>query len=102
VRGTLLLGEVKKSQRAKVKGQISKVGKAEECFCRAIEVARSQQAKSLELRAVIRLSRLWQTQGKKAEALQVLEDCYSWFTEGFETVDLQQAQGLLAELKPAE
>lgn len=79
-----------------------KIGKAEEYFCRAIKVARSQQAKSLELRAVIRLSRVWQMQGKKAEARQVLEECYGWFTEGFDTVDLQQAQGLLAELKPAE
>ena len=85
-----------------VKGQKSKVKKAEECFWQAIEIARSQQAKSLELRAVIRLSRVWQTQGKKAEARQVLEECYGWFTEGFDTVDLQAAQGLLVELKGAE
>ncbi len=48
---------------------------------------------------MIRLSRVWQTQGKKVEARQVLEECYGWFTEGFETVDLRQAQKLLAELK---
>ena len=99
VKGELVLEEMKTRQKSKVKGQMSKVGKAEECFCRAIEVARSQQAKSLELRAVMRLSRLWQMQGKRAEALQLLEECYSWFTEGFETVDLQQAQDLLAELQ---
>jgi predicted ATPase len=95
VRGEL---EVKKSQKSKIKGQMSKVKKAEECFLRAIEIARSQQAKSLELRAVIRLSRLWQRQGKKAEARRVLDECYGWFTEGFGTVDLRQAQDLLTEL----
>ena len=107
VKGELVLEEMKTSQKSKAcpeqgrrsKRQMSKVGKAEECFWQAIEVARSQQAKSLELRAVIRLSRLWQTQGKKAEARQVLEECYGWFTEGFGTVDLQQAQSLLVELK---
>ncbi len=95
--GELLLMEKKKSQRANVKGQMSKVKRAERCFCQAIDIARSQQAKSLELRAVLRLSRVWDEQGRKTDARQLLEDCYSWFTEGFDTVDLQQAQGLLAE-----
>ncbi len=107
VKGELVLEEMKTSQKSKAcpeqgrrsKRQMSKIGKAEECFWQAIEIARSQQAKSLELRAVIRLSRVWQTQGKKAEARQVLEECYGWFTEGFGTVDLQQAQSLLVELK---
>jgi predicted ATPase len=68
---------------------------AEECFWRAIEIARRQQAKTLELRAVMSLSRLWQRQGKKAEARQILAEVYSWFTEGFETQDLRDAKALL-------
>jgi predicted ATPase len=61
-------------------------------------VARHQSAKSLELRAVMSLSRLWQQQGKKAEAHQMLAEIYGWFTEGFETKDLQEAKALLEEL----
>jgi predicted ATPase len=70
----------------------------EVCFLKAIEVARSQQAKSWELRASTSLARLWQSQGKKAEAHQMLAEIYGWFTEGFETKDLQDAKALLAEL----
>jgi predicted ATPase len=70
---------------------------AEECFQKAIEVARRQQAKSLELRAVMSLSRLWQSQGKKEEARQMLAEIYGWFTEGFDTVDLKEAKVLLEE-----
>jgi predicted ATPase len=69
--------------------------KAEECFWKAIEIARKQQAKSLELRAVTSLSRLWQQQGKKDEARQLLAEIYNWFTEGFDTKDLQEAKALL-------
>ena len=65
---------------------------------KAIEVARRQQAKSLELRAVMSLSRLWQQQGKKDEAHQMLDEIYNWFTEGFDTKDLQEAKTLLGEL----
>ena len=65
---------------------------------KAIEVARRQQAKSLELRAVMSLSRLWQSQGKKEEARQMLAEIYGWFTEGFDTADLQEAKALLEEL----
>jgi predicted ATPase len=65
---------------------------------RAIEVARRQQAKSLELRAAMSLSRLWQQQGKKDEARQMLAEIYGWFTEGFDTADLQEARILLEEL----
>jgi predicted ATPase len=65
---------------------------------RAIEVARRQQAKSLELRAVVSLSRLWQRQGKKEEAHRMLAEIYGWFTEGFDTADLQEAKVLLEEL----
>jgi predicted ATPase len=71
---------------------------AEECFWKAIEIARGQQAKSLELRAVMSLSRLWQSQGKKVEAHRVLVEVYGWFTEGFDTKDLQEAKALLEEL----
>lgn len=73
-------------------------GEAEACFLKAIEVARRQQAKSLELRAVMSLSRLWQSQGKKKEAHGMLSEIYSWFTEGFDTKDLQEARVLLQEL----
>jgi class 3 adenylate cyclase/predicted ATPase len=71
---------------------------AEACFHEAIEIARKQQAKSLELRAVMSLSRLWQSQGKKEEAQQMLAEIYGWFTEGFDTKDLQEAKALLEEL----
>jgi predicted ATPase len=71
---------------------------AEECFHKAIDVARRQSAKSLELRAVMSLSRLWQQQGKKAEAREMLAEMYGWFTEGFDTKDLQEAKVLLEEL----
>jgi predicted ATPase len=71
---------------------------AESCFQQALAVARHQQAKSLELRAVMSLSRLWQRQGKRAEAHQLLAEIYGCFTEGFDTADLQEAKVLLAEL----
>jgi len=71
---------------------------AEECFLKALEIARQQQAKSLELRAAMSLSRLWQQQGKKDEARQLLAEVYGWFTEGFDTKDLQEAKVLLEEL----
>jgi class 3 adenylate cyclase/predicted ATPase len=68
---------------------------AEGYFLKAIEITRQQQAKSLELRAVMSLSRLWQQQGKKKEARQLLAEVYGWFTEGFDTKDLQEAKALL-------
>jgi predicted ATPase len=71
---------------------------AEACFQQAIAVARCQQAKSLELRASTSLARLWQQQGKKKEAHDLLSDIYGWFTEGFDTTDLQEAKALLDEL----
>ena len=61
-------------------------------------MARRQRAKSLELRAVMSLSRLWQQQGKCAEAHELLAPVYGWFTEGFDTADLQEAKALLEEL----
>jgi class 3 adenylate cyclase/predicted ATPase len=71
---------------------------AERYYVKAIEIARHQQAKSLELRAVMSLARLWQRQGKRDEARQLLAEIYGWFTEGFDTKDLQEAKALLAEL----
>ena len=73
-------------------------GEAEACFQKAIEIARRQQAKSLELRATMSLSRLWQQQGKKEEAHKLLSEIYTWFTEGFDTTDLQEAKVLLEAL----
>jgi predicted ATPase len=70
----------------------------ETCFQQAITIAQNQQAKSLELRAATSLARLWQQQGKRDEARQVLGDVYGWFTEGFDTPDLKDAKALLGEL----
>jgi class 3 adenylate cyclase/predicted ATPase len=71
---------------------------AERCFQNAIAVARRQRAKSWELRAAMSLARLWQQQGRRTEAHELLSDIYGWFTEGFDTKDLQEAKALLAEL----
>jgi predicted ATPase/class 3 adenylate cyclase len=71
---------------------------AEAWLQRALDVARRQHAKSLELRAALSLSRLWQQQGKRDEARQLLAPIYGWFTEGFDTADLQEAKALLQEL----
>ncbi|MDP6352635.1 MAG: hypothetical protein QF827_10440, partial [Alphaproteobacteria bacterium] len=65
---------------------------------RAIEIAQSQDAKSWELRAATSLARLWQAQGKTAEARDLLSPVYGWFTEGFDTADLKDAKALLDEL----
>jgi predicted ATPase len=100
----------KESQTAKGKRQKSKIetdprslmpdtqGEAEACFLKAIDIARKQQAKMWELRATVSLARLWQCQGKKEQARQMLGEIYGWFTEGFDTKDLQEAEALLAEL----
>jgi class 3 adenylate cyclase/predicted ATPase len=72
---------------------------AEACFHKALEIARSQQAKSLELRTATSLARLWQQQGKRQEAHDLLAPVYHWFTEGFDTADLQEAKALLDELE---
>ena len=64
----------------------------------ALDITRRQHAKSLELRAAMSLSRLWQQQGKQAEAHALLAPIYGWFTEGFDTADLQEAMALLQEL----
>jgi predicted ATPase len=71
---------------------------AEACFQQALAVARHQQAKSWELRAATSLARLWQRQGKRAEAHALLAPIYGWFTEGFDTADLLEAKALLEAL----
>ena len=109
LKGTLTLQQ--ESQKAKGKAQKSKVsnpksqilnpksqGEVEACFLKAIDIAQKQQAKSLELRATVSLARLWQQQGKQKEAHQMLSEVYGWFTEGFDTKDLQEAKALLEAL----
>jgi class 3 adenylate cyclase/predicted ATPase len=71
---------------------------AEACLHHALDVARHQQAKSMELRAAMSLARLWQQQGKRQEAHDLLAPVYGWFTEGFDTADLQEAKVLLEKL----
>jgi len=71
---------------------------AQSCFQHALDVARAQQARSLELRAATSLSRLWQQQGKRNDARQLLSAVYTWFTEGFDTTDVQEAKALLEAL----
>jgi predicted ATPase len=87
LRGVLLLRQPGASQ-----------AEAETWLQRALDVARRQEAKSLELRAAMSLSRLWQQQGKQAEARELLAPVYGWFTEGFNTADLREAKALLMEL----
>ena len=71
---------------------------AEMYFHQARDIARRQCTRSFELRATLSLARLWQKQGKRAEARSALADIYGWFTEGFGTADLQEAKTLLAEV----
>jgi predicted ATPase len=96
LKGELLLAQDGKRHRAQDTGQQWEAAEAD--FHRALDIARCQQAKSLELRTALSLSRLWQRQGKQAEARALLAPIYSWFTEGFDTVDLQEAKALLEEL----
>jgi len=79
-------------------GPRADVENAESCFQQALQIARNQEAKSLELRAAMSLARLWRQQDKVADAWQLLNDCYGWFTEGFDTADLKKAEALLDEL----
>jgi predicted ATPase len=77
---------------------IADTSQAKSCFQQALNIARHQQARSLELRAAVSLSRLWQQQGKRDEACELLAPICGWFTEGFDTADLQEAKALLEEL----
>jgi predicted ATPase len=74
--------------------------KAQGYFERALSVARSQQAKSWELRAAMSLARLWRAQGKPQQARELLAPVYGWFTEGFDTLDLKEAKALLEDFAP--
>jgi predicted ATPase len=87
LQGTLLLRQA-----------IPDAAQAEACFQQAISIAKRQRAKSWELRAAMSLSRLWQCQGKRQEEHELLAPIYGWFTEGFDTADLQDAKALLDEL----
>jgi len=91
------------SELFRLKGELlitdGEISGAEACLKNAIDIARKQNAKSLELRAAMSLSHLWQQQGKKSRAKKVLAEVYDWFTEGFDTPDLVQAKALLDELK---
>jgi predicted ATPase len=81
-----------------LKHPVQQQEEAETWLRRALDVARRQEAKALELRAAMSLSRLWQQQGKQAEARALLAPVYGWFTEGFDTADLQEAKMLLEAL----
>jgi predicted ATPase len=87
--------QVQESPRSEVRGPESE---AEECFQKAIEIARQQQARSLELRATTSLAHLWRQQGKHHAARTMLAEIYNWFTEGFDTQDLKDAKALLDQL----
>ena len=80
---------------ALLRQSVSSQKEAETCFHTAIDLSHDQGAKSLELRAIMSLSHLWQKQGKKTEARKMLQEIYSWFTEGFDTADLKEAKELL-------
>jgi predicted ATPase len=80
------------------RGGRAQAAEADACFQQALTIARRQQAKSWELRAATSLSRLWQQQGKREEARALLAPIYGWFTEGFDTADLQQAKALVEAL----
>jgi len=100
-RPTTADGRKADGRRSAVGGQRSTEeaeSEAETCFQKAISVARHQQTRSLELRATVSLCRLWQGQGKKEEARQMLQEIYGWFTEGFDTADLKEARALLEAL----
>ncbi len=75
---------------------------AETCYHQALDIARTQQAKSWELRAATSLARLWQSQGKRQDAYDLLAPVYGWFTEGFGTADLLDAKTLLDELSEGQ
>src|SRR5262245_51472612 len=96
LKGEMLLEQA--GTRRQANGSRQPWGEAEACFHHALAVARRQQAKSLELRAAMSLAHLWQQQGKRAEACELLAPVYDWFTEGFDTADLQDAKALLAAL----
>lgn len=99
IRGELLLARDRRSRFGPAAAAVEKpASEAEDCLLLAIKIARRQSAKSWELRASLSLSRAWQQQGKREQARDLLEPIYSWFTEGFDTEDVQEAKALLATL----
>ena len=96
LRGELLLAQA--GQACRVPGM--ETAPAEACFQQALDIARQQGAKALELRAAISLSRLWLAQDKYDAAQALLAGCYDWFSEGLDTADLQTARGMLARCQP--
>jgi predicted ATPase len=100
LKGELTLQQENQKSKIETNLQEGVVWEAEGYLLKAVEIARKQQAKSLELRASTSLARLWQQQGKNAEAYKLLSDVYNWFTEGFDTKDLREAKALLEELSP--
>jgi predicted ATPase len=97
-RGDLLAEAYRIQGEFLLRHAVPDAAQAEACFHQALVIARRQQAKSWELRTAMSLSRLWQRQGKRAEARELLALIYNWFTEGFDTADLQEARALLKEL----
>ena len=95
----LLIQGTEKGSARTAAPERSIMAEAETCFVRALDIARRQQAKSWELRAATSLSRLWQHQGKREAAYDLLAPVYGWFTEGFDTADLQEAKALLEDLR---
>jgi hypothetical protein len=93
-----LQGEWLLRQGQKPTGESARHTEAEACFRRALTLARQQQAKAWELRAALSLGRLWQHSGRRQQARELLAGVYDWFSEGFDTVDLQAAKVLLADL----
>jgi predicted ATPase len=93
LQGECVLMQAGNSQQTRGNGHLE----AETCFQQALDVARHQHAKSLELRAATSLARLWQQQDKRQDAYDLLAPVYEWFTEGFDTADLKEAKGLLEE-----
>jgi predicted ATPase len=97
-RGELLADTYRLQGELRLQQAVPDAAQAEACFHQALAVARRQQAKSWELRAAMSLSRLWQQQGKRDDARALLAPIYGWFTEGFDTADLQEAKALLKDL----
>jgi predicted ATPase len=97
-RGDMLTEAYRLQGELLLRQAIPETTQAETCFQQALALARRQQAKSWELRAATSLSRLWQQHGRGAEAYELLTPIYGWFTEGFDTADLQEAKALLDEL----
>jgi predicted ATPase len=97
-RGNLLAEAYRLQGEFLLRQAVPDPAQAEACFHQALGIASRQQAKSWELRAALSLSRLWQHQGKRAEAHALLAPVYNWFTEGFDTADLQEAKAQLAAL----